>query len=281
MMSSENLIISPLAVANSLALLTQVTNGPTYDEIKKALHLKSNKSVIANQFHQLDSAIKNDNYTISTVNQIYVQEKCEINAKFQQIANSKFMSGVENLNFGKLEDSVRVINKFIEEKTNKTVRDLIAPGILTENMGMLLVNAIHFDNNWLFPFKKELTHRGDFYISENETVQVEYMCFKSLNIFSPTANYKYLYDLNAAAVELYFGNTQFSMVIILPDNRIGLTELEAKLIDYDLEYLLSRLGNEKPHLTIPKFEIEFDIELNAMLQNVRFLSLLNENKYLN
>lgn len=281
MMSTENLIISPLAVANSLALLTQATNGPTYDEIKKGLHLMSNKSVIANQFHQLDSKIKDDNYTISTVNQIYVQEKCEISAKFKQIANTKFMSGVENLNFGKREDSARVMNKFIEEKTNKTVRNLIAPSILTENMGMLLVNVIHFDNNWLYPFDKKLTHRGDFYIGENETVQVEYMCFKSVNIFSPTANYKYLYDLNAAAVELYFGKTAFSMVIILPDDRNGLTELEAKLIDYNLEYLLSRLGNEKPHLTIPKFEIEFDIELNAMLQNVRFLSLLNENKYLN
>lgn len=271
-MSSENVIISPLAVANSLALLTQATNGRTYDEINGALHLKSNKSVIANQFQQFDSAIKNDNHTISTVNQIYMHEKCEISAKFQQIAKTKFMSEVQNLDFVKRDDSARVINKFVEEKTNKTVRNVVAPGMLTDSMGMLLVNTIHFDNNWLFPFEKELTHRGDFYVSENETVQVEYMSFKSVNVFSPTANYKYLYDLNAAAVELYFGNTAFSMVIILPDNRIGLTELEAKLIDYDLERILSRLGNEKPHLTMPKFEIEFDIELNAMLKNVRRFS---------
>lgn len=32
---------------------------------------------------------------------------------------------------------------------------------------------------------------------------------------------------------------------------------------------MKNLGNERPYLTIPKFEIEYDIELNAILKNVR------------
>lgn len=262
------MIISPFSVANSLALLTQATNGTTYDEIKKGLHLSSNKTFIANQFQDLYAAIKDDNYTITTVNQIYVQEECEIKQKFQQITNTKFMAGVEHRNFRQRNDSAQIINQFIEKKTNKTVRNAILPSMLHKETNMILVNTIYFDNNWLFPFEKECTHRGNFFISENETVEVEYMCIKTRNVYGPIHNYKYLYDLDASAVELYFGNTQFTFVIILPNKRTSVIDLEAKLKDYDLKYIMKNLGNEMPYLTIPKFEIEFDIELNAILKNV-------------
>lgn len=256
MIPTENLIISPLSAANSLALLTQATNGTTHDEIRKGLHLSSNKSVIANQFHKLYSEIQIDNYTITTVNQIYVQEECTIKKKFKQIANTMFMSGVEHLDFRQRNDSAGTINRFVEKNTNKTVRNLEMPSMLSKKTKLVLVNTIHFNNNWLFPFEKECTYRGDFFISENETVEVEYMCIKTRNVYGPIHNYHRSYDLDVSAVELYFGNTNFSMVIILPNNRTGLTDLEAKL------------GDERPYLTIPKFEIEFDIELNPILKNV-------------
>lgn len=268
MKPSENVIISPLSVANSLALLTQVTNGTTYDEIKNALHLSSNKTIIADQFYELYSHILDDNYTITTVNQIYVQGGCEIDKQFREVADSKFLSGIEHLDFQYHNSSGQLINKFIERKTNKTVRNFIMPGMLNNETKMVLVNTIHFNNNWRYPFEKQCTFTGDFYISENETVQVEYMCIKTHNVFGPISNYYKLWDLDANAVEMYFGNTQFTFVIILPNNRTDLTNLQAKLKDYNLKIIMKSLGNDFPYITLPKFEIEFDIELNAILKNV-------------
>lgn len=270
MKPAENMIISPLSAANSLALLTQSTNGRTHDEIRNALHLGINNTLIANQFQELYSAITEDNYTLTTANHIYVQPKCEINRNFQHVANTKFMSGVENLHFGHCNDSAR-INQIIEKTTNKTVHISMLPNRLNKETQMILVTAIHFDNNWLFPFEKECTHRGAFFISENETVEVEYMCIKTRNIYGPIHNFYYLHDLNASAVEVYFGNTQFTFVIILPNNRTGLMDLEAKLKDYNLKLIMKSLGNERPYLTIPKFEIEYDIELNGILKNVTYI----------
>lgn len=234
------------------------------------MHLSSNKTVIADQFQELYAEIKEDNYTITTVNHIYVQKEFKINEKFLQIANTKFMSGVEHLNFKQRNDSARMINQFIEKKTNNTVQNAIMPSMLDKETNMILVNTIHFDNNWLFPFEKESTYRGNFFVSENETVEVEYMCVKTRNQYygRPTHNYKYLWDLDASAVELYFGNTQFTLVIVLPNNRMSVADLEAKLRNYDLKRIMKTLGNERPYLYIPKFKIEFDIELNAILKNV-------------
>lgn len=67
-------------------------------------------------------------------------------------------------------------------------------------------------------------------ISENETVEVEYMSIKTRNIYGPIHNYKNLWDLNASAVEVYFGNTEFTFVIMFPNNRTGLKDLEDKLV---------------------------------------------------
>lgn len=265
-MPTENVIISPLSVANSLALLTQATNGTTCDEIKKALHLSSNKTVIANQFHELYAVIQKDNYTVTTAN--HVRKECEINEQFQQVARTKLMSGVKHLNFRQRNDSAQMINQFIEKRTNKTVRNLITPSMLNEATKIILVNTIHFNNNWLFPFEKEYTYRGDFFISENEIVEVEYMCVRSARIFYHRRNnIYYIHDLEAMAVEIYFGTTQFTFVIILPDNRTGLTDLEVKLKDYDLKNIMENLHYALPYTFMPKFEIEFDIELNAILRN--------------
>lgn len=219
--------------------------------------------------------MKDDNHTMTTVNQIYVQEECKFSKQFQQVANTKFMSGVEHLNFKQRNDSARMINQFITEKTNKTIPNVMTASILNEETKMILTNTIHINNNWLFPFDKDCTHRGDFFVSENETVEVEYMCTKPRNVLNPVYNYKYLNDLNASAVELYFGSTAFSFVIILSNDRKGLADLEAKLKDYNLKYIMKSLGSDMPFLTIPKFEIDFDIELNAILKNVCTLTVYN------
>lgn len=155
MKPSENMIISPLSAANSLALLTQATNGRTHDEIRNALHLGINTTVIANQFQELYSEITEDNYTLTTANQIYVQPKCEVNRNFQQVANTKFMSGVENLHFGHWNDSAR-INQIIEKTTNKTVHNSILPNRLNEETQLILVNAIHLARKKAVSIRKRM-----------------------------------------------------------------------------------------------------------------------------
>lgn len=70
-------------------------------------------------------------------------------------------------------NSIRMVNQFVERTTNKTVQYIIMPWMLNKESNIILVNTIHFNNNWRYPFQKECTYRGDFFIDENETVEVE------------------------------------------------------------------------------------------------------------
>lgn len=195
---------------NSLALLSQETAENTFDEIYKGLYLNNNKTHIANQFFEYHKSLQTEyNSTITIINQIYVQNGYEIKNEFRKVAVEKFFSGVESINFSQPIESAQNINRFIENKTNNKIRDLLKPNMLNEQTKLVLINAIHFKSNWLYPFDKECTKQGNFYINENETVSAEFMCFT--RPFNPRygSYYKYyeLYDLYSTGLGIVFGNT--------------------------------------------------------------------------
>ena len=172
-----NMIISPLSVSTALGLLSQAAGGNTFEQLKQSLHLSNEKSTVANQFLQHREALQQNagEATLSIANAIYVQEGEKLNKNFHEVAVSNFKSGVETLNFADSEKSAAAINHFVEEHTNGKIKELFKPDQLTADTRSVLVNAIHFKGAWEKPFHSRLTEKSDFYISETETSQVEFM----------------------------------------------------------------------------------------------------------
>lgn len=59
-----------------------------------------------------------------------------------------------------------------------------------------------------------------------------------------------------------------SLLLVLPNKLDGLNQLEAKLVHTDLESLLKDLSLAKVDVTIPKFKLEYDIDLKDSLKSV-------------
>lgn len=262
-----NVIISPLSVANSLALLSQAANSNTFDKLRQGLHLNgSDKLTIADQFNEFYGQLQHStrNLTLSIANQIYVQKGHKLNASFQEVTATKFRSGVKALNFDDTDKSSETINHFVEEKTHGKIRNFIKSGSLNGNIVLFLLNVIYFKGNWEHKFNKEHTREDEFYIRENETAPTAFMTIKK------KFNYAKLQDLDASVLEMKYANSTLSFFIILPYSRAGLTELEAKLRDYDLKSITKQMHPRKIDVTIPKFKIDYEIELSAVLKDVRF-----------
>ena len=81
-------------------------------------------------------------------------------------------------------------------------------------------------------------------------------------------NYAELDDLGASALQIQYYKSDFSMIFILPNRRTGLSALEAKLTDYDLSSIIDEMSITKIDVSIPKFSVEFEMELNDALKNV-------------
>lgn len=258
------MIISPLSVATSLALLLQAAEGSTFDELRDGLYLNvDDKNTIANQFNELYGQMQQNigDSTLSMANQIYIQQGHELSESFQEVATSKFRSGINALNFGDNIQSAEIINHFVDEKTHGKIRNLIKSSSLNGNVVLFLVNAIYFKGNWEHKFNKELT-REDVFYNGNETTRTNFMFLKR------NFNHAKINDLQASALEMKYANSTLSFVIILPNSRVGLPELETKLRTYDLATITEQMHRRKVAVSIPKFKINYEIKLNSVLKDV-------------
>lgn len=252
-------------MSSVLALLSQGANANTYEELKKGLHLSGDKTSTANQFHEYYAALQRSigQSVLSIANKIYVQNDYKVKEEFHDVAVNKFASEISTLDFGKSSESANEINQFVQEKTNDRIKDLIEPSMINSDTRMVLVNAIYFKGNWKYQFDQRRTIKDDFYTSETQKVPVDMMRMKK------HFNYAILSDLDATALEMQYANSNFTFLIILPNNRTGLAALETKLKNYDLSQITARMRFEEVDVSIPKFKVEFKINLNEVLKNVR------------
>lgn len=257
-----NVIVSPLSVSSALALLSQASAGSTFNQLVEGLHIDHDKANAANQFLEHRQALENNfgESKLTIANRIYVQDGHQLNKRFEEVAVSKFKSGIESLNFTEADKSANTINHFVEKQTNGKIKDLIKSDQLDAETRSVLVNAIYFKGDWEQPFSLEYTEKSDFYNNETDKSSVDFMFMDS------DFNVAYVEDLDAKALEMKYANSNISFVIVLPNNRTGLTALETKFKDYDLTKIEFYSG--RCEVLIPKFKIEYEINLNDVLKNV-------------
>lgn len=248
-----------------LALLAQAAEGNTFEELKLELHLYGDKSSVAKQFHLLYEFMQKGagNSSFVIANRIYVKRGYEINKIFQEVATQQFLSDIESINFENSFETAGIINNFVEAKTNGKITDLIKPDALSDNTSTVLVNAIYFKSDWENMFNEDDTVEEDFYMSVTERVPVDFMYIRT------DFNYATLPDLDATALEMKYANSNFSFIIILPNNRTGFSEMETKLKRYNLATITDqKMFLQEVDVKIPKFKVEFEITLKDTLKNV-------------
>lgn len=128
---------------------------------------------------------------------------------------------------------------------------------------MVLVNAIYFKGTWTYQFDPKHTFKAPFYLDEEKSVETDFMKIKK--------HFKYgnLDAYDATALELPYNNSDISMLIILPNKRNGLADLEAKLDQIDFADVSRNMYSQEVSVELPKFKIEFDINLNDPLKEVK------------
>lgn len=259
-------------MASALTLLSQGTNGNTLNELTRALHLNHDKTTIRNQFFEYSKILQNGvgASTFSIANKIYVQNGYSINRNFSSVAASMFQSGIESVDFVNKGDATRKINNFVEDQTNKKITDLIKPDMLSSDSRLILVNAIYFNGAWEKPFNPNHTTKGDFYINETEKVSVDFMHIER------DFRFNFLRDLNASVLEMNYRDSNFSMVIILPNSRTGLSKLEKTMKNLNLATIVDKLFDDEVDVDLPKFKVESEINLNDVLKNVSQLNEINQ-----
>merc|ERR1711983_674421 len=183
-----------------------------------------------------------------------------------------FLAEPVGMDFSQSEESRTTINQWVEEQTNKKIQNLIAKGSINALTKMVLINAIHFKGDWDVKFDKEKTKKGDFHVTKDKIVQADMMYNKE--------EYGMLRvkDLRGAiALDMPYKGKRLSMIFLLPDpDHSSLEDLEDAMSKVeDLNGILKFGKKVKCEVSLPKFKLESQLDLNEPLQELGMTDMFN------
>lgn len=258
----KNVVISPFSISTCLSLAAMGAGGLTAEEMLTVLKYDpAQKLSVAEHYGNVMSNL-DGNRSLKIANKMYIMENYSVKSTFHDIAKKSFYSEAESLNFQDNAAAAKKINTWVEQKTNDKIKDLISPDSLDDYTRLVLVNAIHFKGTWTHQFNPESTRPMPFWISATESVDVPMMNTKK--------HFKHgvFDDLGLAALELTYGDSDVSMLILLPHERDGLAKLEENIQNIDIPDMLTKMHSQEVEVFLPKFKIEFDLDLKDTLEKL-------------
>lgn len=267
-----NISISPLSLVATLSLLAQASDDDTFEEIRKGLKVSGDKINIMNQFSEIYSTLKKSACysNLLIANRMYIKDGYQINQNFRRMAFKKFYTDVETLDLSDAAHSANAINLFIRDKTTEGVKDAINPDKWNPENSVVLVNTVCFIGEFEQKFEKKRTFIDIFHIDDNYKSIAYYMM-----VVEKQFNYGKFDDLEVTALEMNYANSDLAFLILLPYTNGGLRSLEYNMQDYDLSKIIQRMKVQDVHVAIPKFHVEYDLNLKIPLENVCYDKKMN------
>ena len=257
--NDENLMISPLSMALALAMTYNGADGDTKEAFENVLHLNGLSIEEINQSYQklVNALLSVDPKVIMEIaNSIWYRDDFSVEDDFININKEYYDAEVTDLDFAD-PASVDIINQWVSDNTHEKI-DKIIDQIEPENV-MFLINAVYFKGIWKYQFNKDDTKDEPFYEQNGDLLKdVKTMSFKEK--INYTSNHLF------QAVELPYGQGNFTMIVLLPKYNVSLNSLVSEMNPVNWENWMESFSNETSvNVYLPKFKVEYKKELKPDL----------------
>jgi len=266
--AGRNIFFSPYSISSALAITYEGARGTTADEIRSVLSLPADDAVRRQGFAALNAALNrgSDNYTLHIANALWAEETYRFLPDYTETAERWYGANVTNLDFvSDAEGSRETINRWVEEKTEDRIRDLLPPGSIDSITRLVITNAIYFKGDWVREFNPDETTDEEFRVSPEKTVTVPMM-----HRTDEEAIYPYTETDTLQVLEMPYahGNeTGISMIVLLPKDG-NLTALEETLDADTIAELRNSLVEQRVRVVFPKFRLETGYTLSQILADM-------------
>ncbi|XP_030377040.1 serine protease inhibitor 42Dd [Scaptodrosophila lebanonensis] len=277
--SEQNVITSPLLLESTLALLFLGSDGATAEELQRLLSLKerfTSNAKMANYYAALLGSATGDKDTHAQLqNRLLVQtpSAASIAADFQKIAQTYFHATAESVDMQQTEKLRRHINELLSVLG---LGEMMTELPQTNNAGqLLLVLAARLQSKWFLPFSAYRTGLYEFHGGDGGAIAKSVPMLFDDDMF---VKYAELRELNARAIELPYehADLELAMLLILPNQRDGLPQLEQQLRSTDLGALQERMQVESVQVLLPKFTIDFECSLRHALKELGYVEIFGQ-----
>jgi serpin B len=247
----ENLFFSPLSVRAVLAMAMAGARGETAEQMGATLRVSTSDESLHAALAALIGRLAGAGPAGSEIlaaNSLWYQEGTPLQRGFQELIARHYAASLHHVDFSRGAESIRLaINKWSADHTRKMIRELIPPNTLTEGTRLVLVNAVLFKGTWLVRFPEASTGDERFHTEGGEPVQAPLMRLCAEVRYRDTARYQ--------AVDLAYGGSDLSMLVLVPKRETGLEDLENMLSAPMFADCLARMRTCEVELFLPRFKL--------------------------
>jgi serine protease inhibitor len=215
--------------------------------------------MINNSYKNLTEALLSidSRILLSIANSVWTEKNFVVKKPFTDILTGYYSA--ESKSFDITDTKVpSQVNSWIESKTNGLIKNMVDK--LDSRTVMLLINAIYFKGKWNSQFDKANTVQKPFVKYGGVKVDVPMMKQKT--------DYKVFTGEGFVLAEFPYGQGNFVMDLILPDEGIELNNIIKSITDKSFKGWLTAMNKREVDLSFPRFKYGYKKQLNEILSNM-------------
>ena len=248
----DNQLFAPLSLYMALSMLVEGTSSTTSAELENLLGQKREKLTKQLKLIYENNYYSNQNGRVYLANSLWLKKGLKINSEYLNFIKDNFYAQSYEIDFTKRKEKDKII-KWINYYTENVLKLDRNNYQIEDNLALLLLNTIYFDNKWLIAYDKEKTVEDTFYLDKNNTKMVEYMNHQISTLYKKTSEYVVVMD--------YFENNN-TITYIMPTIPFD------KLCSKDFTSFTNDLVMGEVNLSVPKFDYSKEYNLNEALKSL-------------
>ena len=245
-----NLALSPASISAALAMTYGGARAETEAQMKRAMHLEGPRDAVMADWGTLSRSLQSPSRPVKLriANRLFGEKTCAFDQAFLDRTRDAYGAPLEPTDFKSAFEPARMrINGWVEDQTEKRIKDLLPANALDAATRLVLVNAIYFLADWAEPFERSETYDAKFKVAGGAAKPTPMMQSRRSYRFGQTSGVKLL--------ELPYRGGDTSMLVALPDREDGLDAVEASLSPTKFAAWTAALASHEVEVKLPRFEV--------------------------
>lgn len=270
-----NIFVSPYSITTALAMTYAGARENTEAEMAKTLRFELDQQNLHAEFAHLEAILgepqKAGHVKLSVANSLWPQNGYAFLDEYVSLIKKHYGVLITAVDYKNATEAARgMINKWVEDRTQDKIKNLIPTGILDALTRLVLVNAIYFKGNWASQFEPSMTREGPFHISGDKAVQVPMM--------SQERHFRYAETGTHQILEMPYVGGELSMIVLLPRDAGGLKALEDSMTPEKLELWKLGLKSREVLVFLPRFKMTSMFRLDQTLISMGMVDAFSDIK---
>ncbi len=205
--SDSNVFVSPLSASMALGMAMNGASGTTFDEMRATLGFGATSEAEIDQgYKSLIALLRGLDPSVDfrIANSIWMREGFPFTPPFLEAGRTWFDAQASPLDFTS-PNAVKTINDWVSTATAGKIPTIL-DGIQDDEV-MFLINAIYFKGSWRAKFDPALTVDAPFHGIAGD---------QPMKLMHREGSIRYVQTPAFSAVDLPYGNSAYSMTVVLP-----------------------------------------------------------------